>query len=63
MEIYLVEWECISCGQKHSFRQILQGPDAWPNKFELTCENREYGQSQDVPLRACLVTPIEEDRV
>ena len=58
MPVYLVEWECVSCGKKHSFRQGVQDEDGWPNKFELTCDNPDCGQEQDVPFRSCTVTPI-----
>ena len=41
----------------HSFRHSVNEDDGWPNKFELTCENAECGQEQDVPFRDCTVTP------
>jgi hypothetical protein len=60
MQVYLFEWECPSCGGKHSFRRGLNEEDGWPNKFEdLQCENKECGQVQDVPLRACTTTVVE----
>jgi hypothetical protein len=59
MQVYTVEWECISCGQRHSFRYSLNELDGWPNKFELACENEDCGQEQDVPVRRCEVTPVE----
>jgi hypothetical protein len=58
MQVFLVEWECGSCGERHSFRHSINEDDGWPNKFELTCENAECGQEQDVPFRDCTVTPI-----
>jgi len=59
-QIYLVEWECVSCGDRHSFRHSINEADGWPNKFELTCGNADCGQEQDVPFRACTVTPVGE---
>ena len=60
MQIYKVQWECVSCGQKHSFRRGLNEDDGWPNKFDdLVCDNAECGQEQDVAFRACNVTLIE----
>ena len=59
MLVYLVQWECLSCGHAHSFRHSISEDDGWPNKFELTCENSDCGQEQDVPFRACTVTPID----
>jgi len=56
MQVYLVEWECGSCGERHSFRHSVNQDDGWPNKFELTCENADCGQEQDVPFRACTAT-------
>ena len=56
-ELYTVTWECISCGQEHSFRHTVMD-DIWPNKFELECENPDCGQSQDVPFRKCTVEPF-----
>lgn len=61
MQTYLVEWECGSCGQSQSFRQSVNEDDGWPNKFELTCENTECLQEQDVPFRDCTVTLIDSD--
>lgn len=59
MQIFTIEWECGSCGQHHSFQHSANPDDGWPNKFELTCENTDCGQEQDVPFRACTVTPLE----
>lgn len=57
-QIFTVTWECISCFQEHSFRYILPAHGEWPNKFEdLTCENSDCGQTQDVPFRKCSVEP------
>ena len=56
MQEYQVEWECGSCGENHVFRKMVNEDDGWPNKFELTCENPECRQEQDVPFRACRVT-------
>jgi hypothetical protein len=61
MQVYLVEWECGSCGQIHSFRHSVDEDYGRPNKFELGCENPECRQEQDVPFRACTVTPIGPD--
>lgn len=61
MRVFRVEWECGSCGQVHSFRHSVDEDLGWPNKFELTCENPECGQEQDVPFRACTVTPIDSE--
>ncbi len=61
MQVYLVEWQCISCGRQHTFRHGLDELGSWPNKFELQCENAECGQSQDVPFRACTIARVEED--
>ena len=58
LQTYLVQWDCRSCGRRHEFRHALQEEDGWPNKFELTCENPDCGQEQDVPFRACTVTFI-----
>jgi len=58
-QLYTVTWECISCGHEHSFRYTLMEEGAWPNKFELDCENPDCGQSQDVPFRKCTVEPFE----
>ncbi len=58
MQVYVVEWECLSCGFKHSFRRGVTDEDGWPNKFELVCDNPECSQEQDVPLQACTVTPL-----
>jgi hypothetical protein len=33
MQVYLLEWECNACGQRHSFRHAIQDEDGWPNKF------------------------------
>ena len=60
MQVYLVGWECASCRWKHSFRRGFNEQDGWPNKFEdLQCEDDECDQVQDVPFRACTVTPVE----
>jgi hypothetical protein len=60
MQVYLIAWECPSCGWKQSFRRGLNEEDGWPNKFEdLQCKNEECGRVQDVPFRACRATPIE----
>ena len=61
MQVYLVEWECVSCGTKHSFRHAVQEENGWPNKFELTCGNSECGQEQDVPVRSCALTQIASE--
>jgi hypothetical protein len=61
MRVFLVKWECGSCGQIHSFRHGVNEGDGWPNKFELTCTNLECGLEQDVPFRACTVTLIETE--
>jgi hypothetical protein len=58
LQVYLVEWVCGSCGERQSFRHIVNEDDGWPNKFELTCANPECGQEQDVSFRDCTVTPI-----
>jgi hypothetical protein len=58
MQDYKVEWECGSCGERQSFRHSIEEDDGWPNKFELTCENPECGQEQDVPFRDCTATPL-----
>ena len=60
MQVFHVEWESASCGQKHSFRHGLHEGNGWPNKFELICENAECGQEQDVPFRLCTVTALDE---
>jgi hypothetical protein len=57
MQVYTVKWECVSCGQSHTFRYGLNEEDGWPNKFELTCENEECGQIQDVSFQSCTVVP------
>jgi hypothetical protein len=59
MQSFRVEWECGSCGERHTFFHELNPDDGWPNKFELTCDNEDCGQEQDVPFRACTATPIE----
>lgn len=42
------------------FRRGFNEEDGWPNKFDdLECENSECGQVQDVPFRACTLTPVE----
>jgi hypothetical protein len=61
MQVYVVEWECASCGRQHSFRYGLNQQDGWPNKFELTCQNVECGQEQDVPFRRCTIALIQEE--
>ncbi len=61
MTVFLVEWECGNCGHLHSFRHGVNEDDGWPNKFELNCGNAECGQEQDVPFRACTVTPIDPE--
>jgi len=60
MQVFQVEWECGTCGRRHSFFHEISEDDGWPNKFELTCENPACGQRQDVPLRACTLVPIQE---
>ena len=58
-QMYVVTWECLSCGEEHSFRHILPEGGDWPNKFEdLECKNRGCGQVQDVPFRKCRVEPF-----
>lgn len=58
-QVYIVRWECISCGQEHAFRHTLSEFADWPNKFEdLRCENEECGQLQEVPFRKCTVEPF-----
>jgi hypothetical protein len=60
MQVYEVEWECPSCGRRQMFRRGFNEEDGWPNKFEgLECGNAECAQVQDVPFRACTVTPVE----
>ena len=60
MQVYQVQWECISCGHQHEFRHGLNDNDEWPNKFDdRECENPECGHEQDVAFRNCTVTPIE----
>ncbi len=59
MQIYEVEWVCGNCGEPHSFRHSISEEDGWPNKFELTCENPDCRQEQDVPFRDCTVTPVD----
>jgi len=54
-QLYIVKWECISCGQEHSFRYTLPEHGEWPNKFELECGNQDCRQEQDVPFRRCEV--------
>jgi len=56
MQVYQVNWECISCGQPNSFRHSINEEHGLPNTFELTCENKDCGQQQDVSFRACTVT-------
>jgi hypothetical protein len=56
-QLYTVTWECISCGQEHSFRHAV-ADETWPNKFELECENPECTHSQDVPFRRCTIEPF-----
>ncbi len=58
-QVYVVKWECISCGQEHSFRYTLPELGDWPNKFEdLACANADCGQVQEVPFRKCRVEPF-----
>ena len=60
MQVYEVVWECASCGNRQMFRRGFSDADGWPNKFDdLECENSECGQAQDVPFRACTLTPVE----
>jgi hypothetical protein len=61
VRVFLVTWECGWCGQKQSFRQSVNEDDGWPNKFELTCRNTGCEQQQDVPFRACAITPIDSE--
>jgi len=56
-QLYVVTWECISCGHEHSFRHTV-ADELWPNKFELECANPGCGQAQDVPFRKCTVEPF-----
>ena len=56
-QVYVVKWECISCGQEHAFRYTLADGE-WPNKFELECENPDCLHRQDVPFRRCEVEPF-----
>ena len=59
MDVYLVEWACMSCGQTQSFRYIGSEEDGWPNKFEdRKCENEECGQVQDVRSNTCTFTRL-----
>ncbi len=58
-QVYIVRWECISCGQEHAFRYTLPELGDWPNKFEnLECENEDCRQVQEVPFRKCTVEPF-----
>lgn len=59
MPTYVVQWECGSCGQSNSFRHSINQDDGWPNKFELTCDNADCQQEQDVPFRACNLTLVD----
>ena len=59
MQNFRVEWECGSCGHAHSFQHTVDPDDGWPNKFELTCENPDCAQEQDVPFRDCTATPLD----
>ena len=60
MPVYTVEWSCKLCGQGHSFLKEISELDGWPNKFDdLRCENPDCGQIQDVPMRSCAVTEME----
>jgi hypothetical protein len=60
MAVYTVEWSCKLCGQGHSFLEEISELDGWPNKFDdLRCENPDCGQIQDVPMRSCTVTEME----
>ncbi len=59
MDVYLVEWVCMSCGQTQSFRHIGSEEDSWPNKFEdRKCENEECGHVQDVRSTTCTFTRL-----
>ena len=60
VQVFQIEWECASCGRRHSFYRELIASDGWPNKFELTCGNEECGQEQDVPFRDCTATPVDQ---
>jgi len=52
MQVYEIEWECISCGHRQTFRRGISEEDGWPNKFDdLKCENEECRQAQDVACR------------
>ena len=58
-QVYVVTWECLSCGQEHAFRYTLPEDGEWPNKFEdLECKNLDCCQVQDVPFRKCHVEPF-----
>ena len=57
MQAYTVKWECASCGQSQTIKYALNEEDGWPNTFELTCENVECGQTQDVAFQSCTVVP------
>ena len=59
MQVYEIEWECISCGHRQTFRSGISEEDGWPNKFDdLECENEECRQAQDVAFRKCTITPV-----
>lgn len=58
-QVYVVRWECMSCGEEHSFRHVLPELGEWPNKFEdLECSNPDCGHVQEVPFRKCRVEPF-----
>ncbi len=58
-QVYVVTWECLSCGQEHCFRYTLTELGDWPNKFEdLACANPDCGHVQEVAFRKCRVEPF-----
>jgi len=58
--VFLITWNCISCGTSHSFRRALGEFDDWPNKFEdMECGNPDCGQVQDVRFTHCAVEPLQ----
>ena len=60
MTVYTVDWYCKLCGQPHSFLKEVSELDGWPNKFDdMRCENEDCGQIQDVPVRSCTMTEME----
>jgi uncharacterized Zn finger protein len=58
MSMFRIKWECGSCGQTNIFTHQFAEEDGWPDLFEVTCDNEECGQVQEVAYKTCEVIPI-----